>query len=307
MKYTIDIDRGWAIQMLAGLLLPILFLLSLLSLLLASSIATAAPVTGEGVRRIADIPYGSDPRQRMDIYMPAQPVFPAGQAPVIVMVHGGAWMVGTKAMSNVTDNKVDFWVRQKGFVFVSVGYRLSPQVDPLVQARDVATALATAQGKATTWGGNPARFFLMGHSAGAHLVALVSASPTIAREAGVKPWLGTISLDSAALDLERIMQTRHMRFYDRVFGADPAFWRAASPYAVMTSGTAPMLLVCANTRRDGSCAQSQSFAERARSLGVAALVLEQALSHEEINAALGVAGPYTDAVSKFIQEHVPAR
>lgn len=277
------------------------------TLLLCNSMAFAAPASGDGVRRIADIPYGNDARQRMDVYLPAQPVFPAGQAPVIVMVHGGAWMVGNKAMSNVTDNKVDFWVRQKGFVFVSVGYRLSPQVDPLVQARDVATALSAAQGMVRSWGANPASFFLMGHSAGAHLVALVSASPTIAKEAGAKPWLATISLDSAALNLERIMQNRHMRFYDRVFGDQPAFWRATSPYAVLTPGAVPMLLVCSSTRRDGSCAQSHDFAEHAKSLGVSATVLEQALSHEQINASLGAAGSYTDAVMAFMQSRLGGR
>lgn len=252
-----------------------------------------------GVRQIPDIAYGPDPRQRMDVYLPAAMTATAN-APVIVMVHGGAWMVGNKAMANVVDNKVAYWVQQKGYVFVSVNYRLSPQADPLVQARDVATALARAQSLAASWGGDPAKVILMGHSAGAHLVALLGASPALAREAGAKPWLGTVALDSAALDLERIMNTRHMRFYDRVFGADPAYWRSVSPSSVLAPGATPMLLVCSTQRADGPCAQARDFAAKVTAQNTQASVLPQDLTHEQVNTTLGLPGPYTDAVQNFM-------
>lgn len=268
------------------------------ALLFSATVALAAPVLPEGVRLMADLPYGQDGRQRMDVYLPAQ----AAGAPVIVMVHGGAWMVGNKAMSNVVDNKVAWWVRQKGYIFVSVGYRLMPQADPLLQARDVATALARAQGLAPSWGGDPAKFILMGHSAGAHLAALLAASPALARQAGARPWLGTVALDSAALDLERIMQARHMRFYDRVFGADPAYWRSVSPSSVLAPDATPMLLVCSTQRADGSCEQSRDFADKVRAKGGRAGVLPQDLTHEQVNTTLGLPGAYTVAVDGFISD-----
>ncbi len=256
-----------------------------------------------GVRQIPDVAYGTDPRQRMDVYLPPS-VTSAANAPVIVMVHGGAWMVGNKAMSNVVDNKVAYWVKQKGYVFVSVNYRLSPQADPLVQAHDVATALAKAQSLAASWGGDPAKVILMGHSAGAHLVALLGASPALAREAGARPWLGTVALDSAALDLERIMNARHMRFYDRVFGADPAYWRSVSPSSVLATDATPMLLVCSTQRADGSCAQAREFAvkvnAKAAPRSTQASVLPQDLSHEQVNTTLGLPGAYTEAVDGFM-------
>ncbi|WP_411882315.1 alpha/beta hydrolase [Polaromonas sp. YR568] len=273
------------------------------TLLLSATTALAAPALPEGVRRMADLPYGQEERQRMDVYLPAQ----AAGAPVIVMVHGGAWMVGNKAMPNVVDNKVAWWVRQKGYIFVSVGYRLMPQADPLLQARDVATALARAQGLAASWGGDPAKFILMGHSAGAHLAALLAASPALAREAGAKPWLGTVALDSAALDLERIMNARHMRFYDRVFGADPAYWRSVSPSSVLAPDATPMLLVCSTQRADGSCAQSRDFADRVTAKGGRAGVLPQDLTHEQVNTTLGLPGAYTEAVDAFIAGLLPRR
>jgi len=271
--------------------------------------AAKATVPAE-LRQIPDIAYGTDPRQRMDVYLPASMTGTAN-APVIVMVHGGAWMVGNKAMPKVVENKVAYWVGRKGYLFVSVNYRLSPQVDPLLQARDVATALAKAQSLAASWDGDPAKVILMGHSAGAHLVALLGASPALAREAGARPWLGTVALDSAALDLERIMNTRHMRFYDRVFGADPAYWRSVSPSSVLATDATPMLLVCSTQRADGSCAQARDFAvkvnAKAAPRSTQASVLPQDLSHEQVNTTLGLPGAYTEAVDAFMSGLVYTR
>jgi acetyl esterase/lipase len=271
--------------------------LALLLALPAQAQTAAAPDTPSGIRRIADLPYGSDPRQRMDVYLPAN----AHGAPVLVMVHGGAWMFGDKAAAAVIDLKVDHWVRDQGFILVSVGYRFVPQVDVLQQARDVARAVATAQSSAPAWGGDASRFVLMGHSAGAHLVALLGASPDIARQQGARPWLGTIALDSAALDTAGLMRRPHMNFYDRVFGSDPALWRAVSPTDTLAPGAAPMLLVCSAQRRDGSCTQSQQFAARVAAAGGRAEVRPEDLSHAQINAQLGLPGAYTAAVDAFVR------
>lgn len=249
----------------------------------------------EGIRVERDIAYGTDPSQRIDVYLPLHPV----AAPVLFMVHGGAWMVGDKAASNVITNKVKCWVT-KGLIMVSVNYRLSPKADPLEQANDVAKALAFAQSKAKEWGGDPARFILMGHSAGAHLVALLAADPKIAIRQGAKPWLGTVTLDSAAYDVPRIMEARHFRFYDRVFKNDPDYWRKASPIYRLSSAGAPMMLVCSSIR-DDSCPQARSFARKLREKGGKVTVLPVALSHRDINHDLGLPGNYTDSVESFLR------
>jgi acetyl esterase/lipase len=223
----------------------------------------------------------------------------AAAAPVLFMVHGGAWMVGDKATSRVVTNKMNRWV-PKGFILVSVNYRMLPKADPLEQANDVAKALAFAQSKAKSWGGDPARFVLMGHSAGAHLVALLAADPGIATRQGAKPWRGTVALDSAAFDVPRIMEARHPRFYDRVFKTDPEYWRKASPIYRLSSAGAPMMLVCSSLRQD-SCPQAQSFAAKATAKGGRVSVLPIALSHGEINQNLGLAGEYTKAVESFLR------
>ena len=255
-----------------------------------------------GVRRLADLPYGSDPRQRLDVYLPAGRAPAARAAPVIFMVHGGAWSQGDKAHDRVVQEKVARWVPQ-GFVLVSVNYRLHPAVQVPQQAQDVASALSAAQRQAAQWGADAARFILMGHSAGAHLVALLHASPALARQAGVgAPWLGTVALDSAALDLPALMAAPHLRFYDRVFGADPAFWRQVSPqHALAEAGaTAPLLLVCSTRRADQSCGPARAMAQRAQAQGGRAEVLPQALSHSDINGELGRESSYTQAVERFM-------
>lgn len=268
--------------------------------------AAAAPddatvaVASRQAPSLRDLAYGNDPRQRMDVYLPVQPL----NAPVILMVHGGGWRHGDKSASVVVDNKVTRWVA-RGFVFISVNTRLLPQANPLEQARDVAQALAVAQAKAPSWGADPARCILMGHSAGAHLVALVNASPDLAAQAGAKAWLGTVALDSAAVDVAPIMQGSHFRLYDTAFGTAPAFWRAVSPIQQLTAVAKPMLAVC-STQRSDACAQADAFAARATELGVRAQVLRQDLSHRDINQTLGQPGVYTEAVEAFMRSLDPA-
>ena len=249
----------------------------------------------QGVKVLHDIPYGNDDKHRMDVYLPRDA---RKGMPVIFMVHGGAWRVGDKASHAIVKNKVARWV-PRGFIFVSVNYRLLPKADPLQQAEDVARALATAQTQATSWGGNSSKFVLMGHSAGAHLVALLGAAPSKAMDVGAKPWLGAISLDSAALDVVQIMETKHAGFYDRAFGSQPTYWRSTSPFHMLTASASPLLAVC-STRRKDSCLQARNFAAQASSLGAHIKVLEQDLSHREVNETLGESGAYTYAVEEFM-------
>jgi acetyl esterase/lipase len=247
-----------------------------------------------GVRVIRDVSYGSDALQRFDVYLPAHP----SGAPVIFMVHGGGWSRGDKGARSVVENKVAHWVPQ-GFVFISTNYRMIPDADPIEQAKDVALALSVAQQRAASWGADPARFILVGHSAGAHLVAMIATSPSVTAGRNIRRPAGAILLDSAALDVPRIMESRHFPLYDRAFGTDPKFWRAASPFHEMRKGDVPILSVCSSRRAD-SCDQASRFVEKETSLGARASVLQEDLSHREINTTLGQEGEYTRAVEKFV-------
>lgn len=253
-----------------------------------------------GVHVDRDVAYGNAPRQKLDIYAPAG----AHDVPVIVMVHGGAWMFGDKAAKNVVEGKVNRWV-PRGFVFVSIDYRLVPQVRVADEAQDVAAALAYVQGHIATWGGDGRRVVLMGHSAGAHLVALISASPILARAHGVQPWLGTITLDSAAYDVVTIMQRPHPRFYDRAFESDPVAWRADSPTLQLDRHIVPVLAVC-SIQRDDSCPAARQFVARADSLGGHAQLLQEDKTHEQINKDLGADAAYTAQVEAFMGQLDPS-
>lgn len=263
-----------------------------------SSAATSLP---SGARVLRDLPYGEDKAQRLDVYIPAG----VSHAPVIFMVHGGAWRVGDKAMTRVVDNKVAHWL-PRGVVFVSVNYRMLPAANPMQQAEDVLRALAFAQRKAVDWGADPAGFVLMGHSAGAHLVSLINSAPQKAATFGAHPWMGAISLDTAAMDIVATMQGRHYGFYDKAFGADPAFWQATSPLQQLSVGAPPLLAVCSSVRPDRPCAQNHVYADAARRLGLRVEVVEEPLKHADINGELGKPGAYTGAVDAFLAALAPA-
>ncbi|MNV12069.1 Carboxylesterase NlhH [compost metagenome] len=275
--------------------------------LIAQKQAAAAPaVLAAGVQRIADVPYGTDPAQRMDVYVPTSPttgtnslVASAVRAPVIFMVHGGGWRIGDKAMGRVVQEKVNRWV-PKGFILISINYRMLPDAPVAVQERDVQAALMAAQQRAGTWGGDPSRFILMGHSAGAHLVALLNARAPQALREGAWPWLGTVSLDSAMMNVPARMRAPHLPLYDDAFGTDPAYWVAMSPFHQWTAGAPPMQMVCSTQRADDPCQQSDAMTRHVRNQGGRAEVLPQDLDHGEINAQLGLDSDYTRAVEAFM-------
>lgn len=237
--------------------------------------------------------YGPDPAQALDIYVPPGAL---RDAPVIVMVHGGAWKIGDKANTGSVENKLKYWL-PKGYVFVSVNYRMLPEAMALTQAQDVAAAVRWTQSHARDWGADADKLILMGHSAGAHLVALLSSKPSMVG----RPWAGTVVLDSAAMKVSSVMSGRHPKFYDEAFGADPAGWAQASPMDQWTPSAVPMMLVCSTKRPDRPCDDARDFQALARRAGADMPVLPQALTHADINGTLGQPSAYTRAVDAFIR------
>ncbi|WP_372017290.1 alpha/beta hydrolase [Pseudoxanthomonas sp. 10H] len=263
----------------------------------ASRQASTQPVAlPAGTRVLRDVAYGRDPRQRFDAYLPARP---SHDAPVILFVHGGGWANGNKDNPGVVEGKAARWLPE-GWILVSTNYRMRPDTAPVDQARDVARALARVQRLAPDWGADPARVVLVGHSAGAHLAALVGASDTLWREARAGRPLAVVSLDSGALDVPDMMRRPRLPpLYHRAFGPDPDDWVEASPQHRLAPGAVPMLLVC-STRRNDACPQAEALRARAASLGVAMEVLPQDLSHAAVNRELGWPSAYTDAVDRWL-------
>ena len=120
-----------------------------------------------GARRVArDLPYGDDPRQRMDLYAPKAP----GPHPVLVFFYGGGWDSGSRDLYG--------WAAQalaaQGFVVALPDYRLVPQVVFPAFVQDAAAATAAAAEAAADHGGEPRRLGVLGHSAGAYLAMMIT-------------------------------------------------------------------------------------------------------------------------------------
>jgi acetyl esterase/lipase len=114
-----------------------------------------------------DHPY-AEPRnalQTLDIYAPAD----GKNHPVVIWIHGGGWHSGDK---KDVGKKPQAFV-DRGFVFISINYRLWPSVTIREIAGDVARAIRWSHDHAGDFGGDPKTLFIMGHSAGAQLAALV--------------------------------------------------------------------------------------------------------------------------------------
>ena len=247
-----------------------------------------------GARVERDVAYGSDAAQRLDVYLPPRPsVFP-----LTVIVGGGAWSVGDKAAPATIGAKVAHWL-PLGRTVASVGYRRLPEADPLEQSRDVARALSLLQRRLVEQGHSPRDAVLVGHSSGAHLVALLAADPASAAIDGVEPWLASVLIDSAALDVVELMRGPHLPLHDRAFGSSETVWRQASPLHRLRGRPAPILLVH-SSRRPLAGEHARAFAAAVVATGGRAEVLPLDLSHAELNAGLGREPGYTARVDAFL-------
>lgn len=248
------------------------------------------------------IAYGSDPMQNLD-FTPAQGA--SGPAPLVVFVHGGAWTQGNK------DNATGAWkaahYTAQGYAFASINYRLVPAVRVEDEAADVAAALARLIADAGRMGIDPHRIVLMGHSAGAHLVALVGTDERYLRAAGLSlaDVAGVLPIDGAAYDVPAQMAAAGSYMqgrYREAFGTDPTRQRELSPVTHAGAPNAPRFLFI-NVQREDGLAQARALADALRAAG--AMVQTNQFSgtglrgHVEINRRLGdpdyAATPVVDA------------
>lgn len=227
----------------------------------ASALAQAA-VPGPA----REIAYGSAPLQTLDFYAAPPSREPA---PLIVFVHGGGWSRGDKG--NATGSEKIAHYHAQGYAFATINYRLVPGATVAQQADDVALALARLIGQAGALGFDPRRVVLMGHSAGAHLSALVGTDPAYLRKAGLSQSAlrGVVLLDGAAYDVPAQM-TQAGRYmlgrYTQAFGTDAAAQRLVSPITHAAAPNAPRFLILHVDRDDGA-RQSEALAEALRAAG----------------------------------------
>ena len=247
--------------------------------------------------------YGRDALQTLDFWPGA-----TAKAPLILFVHGGGWKRGSK--DNATGAAKVSHYNGLGYAFASINYRLVPDATVEQQAQDVADALAYLREQAPALGVDPNRIVLMGHSAGAHLVALVGTDMRYLTKAGLKPNAvrGVIALDGAAYDVARQMQEGNRVMastYEQAFGTDPARQRALSPTLQAATPNAPAFLILHVDRADGT-AQANALAAALQAAGTPAelhaLEGRGLRGHMEINRSLGEADyPGTGLVDAWLK------
>jgi arylformamidase len=235
-----------------------------------------------------ELSYGNDALQKLDYWKPK-----AANAPLVIFVHGGGWKRGDKG--NATGQYKAPHYLEQGYAFASINYRLVPAATVEQQAADVAAAIAYLRRDAAKLGFDPNKIVLMGHSAGAHLSALVGTDPQYLRMAGLdfSALDGVIPLDGAAYDVPAQMGdgAKMMKdTYIQAFGTDPARQKALSPYWHAAGPNAPAFLIVHVEREDGA-RQSAALGEALRKAGtrteVKAFKGEGLKGHMEINRQLG--------------------
>jgi acetyl esterase/lipase len=150
--------------------------------LLVSACSPAVSLLNQAVSRAGyrvehDLAYGSDPRQRLDLYIPDHL---QAKAPVILFFYGGSWSSGSKSLYL----SLGEGFASKGIIVAIADYRLYPQVRYPAFLDDGAHAFAWVHAHVQAYGGDPARIFVAGHSAGAYIAVMLAADPAYLKKAG---------------------------------------------------------------------------------------------------------------------------
>ena len=259
---------------------------------------------------LSNIPY-ADPaheRQVLDIYTPDD----AKNLPVVFWIHGGGWQTGDKTSVQI---KPRVFV-ERGFVFVSTNYRLLPQVEMGVLIRDVAKSLGWVHKNIAGHGGDPRRIFVMGHSAGAQLAALLCIDDRYLKAEGV-PFdvlKGCVPVDGDTYDLPAIIMTVELRqtvhglplpkFGHRVkFGNDPKKHIDFSAITHVAKGKGiPPFLILHVSGHPNTSAQARRLGAVLKEAELPAKVFgARETTHSKLNANLGLPGdPATEELFKFL-------
>jgi acetyl esterase/lipase len=257
-----------------------------------------------------DIPYANPAleRQVLDIHVPKD----AKNLPVVFWIHGGGWQTGDKAQ--VAEKPRAFV--ERGFVFVSTNYRLLPKVEMETIFRDVAKALGWVHRNIGEHGGDPNRIFVMGHSAGAQLAALLCIDDRYLKAEGVpfSALRGCVPVDGDTYDIPAMIETAETRlrvhgepppkFGHRLkFGNDPEKHRdySAVTHAAKGKGIPPFLVLYVADHPDVS-AQARRLAKALKEAEVPLTLFgARDTNHVKLNDQLGVAGdPATEALDRFL-------
>ncbi|AHJ99597.1 alpha/beta hydrolase [Hymenobacter swuensis] len=212
-----------------------------------------------------DSAYHSE-RHQLDVYAP-KAAAPALR-PVVVFIHGGNWDSGSKEFYSFIGRRL----AKQGVVAVILNYRLAPQVRVPQMADDCARAVIWTTEHIREFGGDPQRIFVMGHSAGGGLAALLAADDALFQRRGLarNPVRGAVLDDPAGLDMYdylRRMQYPNDAQYLVPFGKDPAAWKRMSALYHLTAHTPPVVMLIGGETYPSISSSSARFRQRLTALG----------------------------------------
>ena len=250
-----------------------------------------------GARVERDLKYGPAERNQLDVFMPQATT--SGR-PVLIFVHGGAFIRGSKRMpdSPFYDN-IMLWAIKNGFIGVNINYRLAPQFPWPAGAEDIAAAVKWVSEEIGERGGDPSRIYLMGHSAGAIHVASYVSHPEFykVKNGGVK---GAIML-SAIYDLTATPLADPERAY---FGSDGSRYAHQSALPGLLKTNIPLMAVSSEFDPPGFVKQFDLFKEAAckRPGGCVRTVMLPQHSHMSEAYAINTSDTrLTDVILEFVK------
>jgi acetyl esterase/lipase len=195
------------------------------------------------VRELKDLAYyegeGADEKKhKLNLFLPDSDK----PFPVVMFIHGGAWTMGDRALYSALGQRF----AERGIGLAAISYRLTPAVRHPEHAKDCARAFAWLHRNVATHGGDPKRLFVMGHSAGGHLSALLALDSKYLDELKVPAGSiqGAVPISGAyvipALGKEG---AGPLRVLADAFGTDPDVCRDASPASHAKNLKCPMLVL----------------------------------------------------------------
>ncbi len=270
--------------------------------ILASLLFLAAPALGGELKVRRDIPYAEpkNERQSLDVYYPSE-----GQKhPIVFWIHGGGWQVGNK--TEVAEKPGAFV--EKGFVFASTNYRFVPHVTVKEIAQDVARSIRWMHDHAAEFGGDPDRFFIMGHSAGAQLAAIVCTDDSYLKAEGLSFAMikGCVPVDGDTYDLPMQIATVEQRrkdAYRRKFGDEASQKELSAVRHVARGKGIPPFLLLHVADHPETTAQAHALLDSLQKAGVKASAFPgHGKNHNSLNDDLGKPGDEpTKALFGFVE------
>ena len=241
--------------------------------------------------------------QKVDIYAPAsvksRGLFrPGKKAPVIVYVHGGGWIKGTREKIY----NLDSFATKRGWMLVSISYRPVPRTNIDGQVRDVVRAINWVRNNIARYGGDKRRIAIMGHSAGSHLVSLVASK----RLGGAIR--GVVANDVQAYDMVAYggMRGSLPYVYAAAFGSNPANWIKWSPVTYVRrgqrGGLPPFLIMYSGSNYERRKILAKGFAADLKAKGARVSLFDgRRYSHGSIAKGIGPSAEVTRAVERFLR------